>query len=250
MAQQRVLEATGLTKTYRRGGIQALADFGLILNEGEIVGLLGPNGAGKTTAISIMCSLLKPDRGLVKICGRPLHGSSFWVKSRLGLVPQHNALYPGLTGRENLHYFGRLYGLRGRGLKDRVAEMLDFAGLTDQAEKRISDYSGGMKRRANLVVGILHNPRILFLDEPTVGIDAQSRNLILETLIDLRNQGMSMVYTSHYMEEIERICDRVSIVDHGHIVSEGRPRQLLEENRDCLGLEDLFLKLTGTSLRD
>jgi len=245
-----IVQASEVSKTYLDGRIKALNRFNLSLEAGEILGLLGPNGAGKTTAISIMCSLLPPDSGTVTVCGRRLHGADVKAKACIGLVPQHNALYPSLTGLENLLYFGRLYGLRGRALKDRVRALLELMGLADHAKKQICHYSGGMKRRANLAVGILHTPRLLFLDEPTVGIDAQSRNMILETLADLSREGMAIIYTSHYMEEIQRICDRVIIIDHGNVIAQGRPRDLIEQHTGCDNLEDLFLQLTGTHLRD
>lgn len=197
-----------------------------------------------------MSSLFRPDNGSVTICGVDILKYPNQVRKLFGLVPQDVALYPNLTARENLSYFGRLYGLRGERLKQRVRECLEFVGLEERADKRVFTYSGGMKRRANLAAGILHSPRILFLDEPTVGIDAQSRNMILERLTVLKQSGTSMVYTTHYMEEAESLCSRIAVIDHGRIIAQGLPRELIEEHPGCSDLGGLFLKLTGKQLRD
>ncbi|MDM8535989.1 ABC transporter ATP-binding protein [Desulfobacterales bacterium HSG17] len=245
-----VLIAENLKKTYSKTGNTALKDFSLNIKESEIFGLLGPNGAGKTTVISIMSSLIQPDRGQVRICGIDVFKHPAKARNCFGLVPQDIALYPDLTARENLMYFGRMYGLMGKKLKTRVMESLELAGLAQKADQRISTYSGGMKRRANLAASILHKPCLIFLDEPTVGIDAQSRNMILEKLVLLRQEGISMVYTTHYMEEAEMLCTQVGIIDEGEIIIKGEPGQLIEKEPDCNNLGDLFLKLTGRKLRD
>jgi ABC-2 type transport system ATP-binding protein len=172
------------------------------------------------------------------------------LRSLFGLAPQEIALYPSLTARENLHYFGSLYGLSGRVLRKRIEECLALVGLSDRDRTRIDTFSGGMKRRANLAAAILHSPRVLFLDEPTVGIDAQSRNLILENLKTLRDDGATIVYTTHYMEEAETLCERVAIMDRGKIVAEGSPRSLVAAMEGCVNLEESFLRLTGRHLRD
>lgn len=244
------LVAEGLRKIYRGADRPALVGVDLTIEKGEIFGLLGPNGAGKTTAISIMSSLMRPDRGRVAICGIDVFGHSRRARQRFGLVPQEIALYEGLTARENLRYFGRLYGLKGQGLKDRVSACLDLAGLSEKADHRVATFSGGMKRRANLVAGIIHTPRLVFLDEPTVGIDAQSRQMILDRLWDLSRDGMSMVYTTHYMEEAESLCARVAIIDEGRIIAQGRPADLIAAQEGCRNLGDLFIRLTGKRLRD
>ncbi len=249
-AAEQPLEAEGLTKAYRGANRFALVEVDLSVGRGEIVGLLGPNGAGKTTAISIMSTLMKPDRGGVAICGIDALRHPKRARQRFGLVPQEIALYEGLTARENLHYFGRLYGLKGARLEERVAECLDLAGLGNKADDRIATYSGGMKRRANLVAGILHTPQLVFLDEPTVGIDAQSRQMILDRLSDLGREGMSMIYTTHYMEEAESLCTRVAVIDEGQIIARGRPKDLIERQEGCRNLGDLFIRLTGKRLRD
>ncbi len=245
-----ILLASGLTKTYPGARTPALSDFNLSLESGEIVGLLGPNGAGKTTAISLMTGLLAPDSGSVQICGTDLFKHSRKARQWIGLVPQHIALYPNLTARENLTYLGRMQGLGGRVLKARVDTCLETAGLSNNARMRIRAYSGGMKRRANLAAALLHEPRMIFLDEPTTGIDPQSRNMILDRLSDLSRSGTSMLYTTHYMEEAEKICSRVAVIDEGRILSEGSPKALIDGHPGCGDLGALFLHLTGKELRD
>ena len=245
-----ILLADGLTKTYPGTRTPALSDFNLSLESGEIVGLLGPNGAGKTTAISLMTGLLAPDSGNVHICGIDLFKHSRQARQWIGLVPQHIALYPNLTAVENLSYLGRMYGLSSRVLKARIDACLEMVGLSNNARTRIAAYSGGMKRRANLAAALLHEPRMLFLDEPTVGIDPQSRNMILDRLFELSRSGTSMLYTTHYMEEAEKICSRVAIIDEGRIISQGTPEDLIQGRPGCKDLGALFLHLTGKELRD
>ena len=245
-----ILLADGLTKTYPGARTPALSDFNLSMESGEIVGLLGPNGAGKTTAISLMTGLLAPDSGNVHICGIDLFKHSRQARQWIGLVPQHIALYPNLTAVENLSYLGRMYALSSRVLKARIDTCLEMVGLSNNARTRIAAYSGGMKRRANLAAALLHEPRMLFLDEPTVGIDPQSRNMILDRLFELSRSGTSMLYTTHYMEEAEKICSRVAIIDEGRIISQGTPEDLIKGNPGCEDLGALFLHLTGKELRD
>jgi ABC-2 type transport system ATP-binding protein len=243
------LEAKGLEKIYPGGDSPALDGFNIAIKAGDLFGLLGPNGAGKTTAISIMSSLLRPTRGSVEVFGFNVVSNGRKVKQMIGLVPQEIALYRDLTARENLRYFAGLYGLRGKALVKRLDECLDFVGLLDKANQRVGRYSGGMKRRINLAIGILHRPRLLFLDEPTVGIDAQSRNMILDSLANLNEQGTTMVYTTHYMEEAERLCREVAIIDNGRIISQGKPGAMVSEGK-YENLQGLFFSLTGKSLRD
>jgi ABC-2 type transport system ATP-binding protein len=200
--------------------------------QGECYGLLGPNGAGKTTTISMVCGLLRPDAGEVTICGVPLApatSAALAARSSVGYVPQELALYPELSAVDNLRFFGRLYGLTGHALAERIDATLDTVGLTERGDDRIGGYSGGMKRRVNIAAGLLHEPRLLVLDEPTVGVDPQSRNAILETVARLRTEGMAILFTTHYMEEAARLCQRIGIIDGGRLIAEGTLRHLTGE---------------------
>ena len=193
----------------------------------ETYGLLGPNGAGKTTTISMICGTLVRDGGTVHVAGQPVDVGAVEAKRHIGYVPQDLAIYPELSARENLRFFGQLYGLGGADLRHRVDEILETIGLTDRADERTDGFSGGMKRRLNIGIGLLNRPRLLVLDEPTVGVDPQSRNAILASVEELGRQGMAILYTTHYMEEAERLCDRVGIIDSGQIKAEGTRRQLV-----------------------
>jgi ABC-2 type transport system ATP-binding protein len=212
-----VLIARGLRKRY--GTIEAVRDVSFTIHEGETYGLLGPNGAGKTTTISMICGLLERDAGEITLDGAPVDMGAVAAKAGIGFVPQDLAIYPDLSARENLEFFGRLYGLSGARLRERTAEVLDLIGLGERAKDRTSTFSGGMQRRLNIGIGLLHQPRLLLLDEPTVGVDPQSRNAILESIAALGRKGMAILYTTHYMEEAERLCDRIVIVDHGKVVA-------------------------------
>ena len=245
-----LLEARNLRKTFPGLPEPALRGIDLTVRPGEILGLLGPNGAGKTTALSILSGLLRPDAGEVSIGGFDLRRHPREARECFGLAPQEIALYPELTAAENLRYFGRLYGLKGKTLAESVERSLAFAGLAKRAGQRVGTYSGGMKRRANLAAAILHRPRLVFLDEPTAGIDAQSRNLILERLERLAQTGTGMIYTTHYMEEAERLCTRIAVMDAGTIIARGTPAELRAAHPDRENLGDLFLHLTGRQLRD
>lgn len=220
-----VLECAHLARTF--GDLRAVDDVSLSIAPGETYGLLGPNGAGKTTTISMICGLLTPTAGTVHVLGQPISPVASAGKSAIGLVPQDIALYPDLSVRENLRFFGRLQGLRGAALEDRIADVLDVVGLADRAKDRVDTYSGGMKRRANIAVGMLHAPRLLVLDEPTVGVDPQSRYSILEAVDALGTTGMAVLYTTHYMEEAERLCDRIGIIDTGRLIAEGTRDELV-----------------------
>lgn len=198
------------------------------IQEGEIFGLLGPNGAGKSTTISMICGLLKMDGGDIMIDGLSVNSHALEVKRRIGLVPQDLALYNTMTAAENVTFFGRLYGLRGKLLKERVDEALAFTGLSDRAKEKPATFSGGMKRRLNIACAIMHHPKLIIMDEPTVGIDPQSRNHILESVKALNQLGSTVIYTSHYMEEVAAICDRVAIMDKGHIIACGTEKELRE----------------------
>ena len=273
------------------GDLRAVDDLSFEVEAGEVFGLLGPNGAGKTTAINMAVGLLEPDEGVVRFADEAFDRNPRDAENRrsLGLAPQSIALYEQIGGADNLRFFGRLHGLRGSDLEERVVACLDFADLTDVGKKVVSKYSGGMKRRLNLAVAIIHDPELVLLDEPTVGVDPQSRNAIFERVEQLRDAGKQVVYTTHYMEEAQRLCDRVAIIDRGRLMAldtvpaligaHGGPGNLVirtgegesrHETTDPLGtlaelqdrqavdhfqylppdLETVFLNLTGRALRD
>jgi ABC-2 type transport system ATP-binding protein len=210
-----MIKADNLKKRF--GSTVALDDVSFEVKKGETFGLLGPNGAGKTTTIQLLCGLLKPDSGTVTLDGKT-DPTLVEVRLSLGMVPQTLAIYEELSAEENLRFFGRIYGLSGQHLKERVKDCLEIAGLTQRSKERVSKYSGGMKRRLNMVCSLLHEPPLLLLDEPTVGVDPQSRNSIFDTIESMKKQGRTIIYTTHYMEEAERLCDRVAILDHGKIL--------------------------------
>jgi ABC-2 type transport system ATP-binding protein len=218
------LRCRGLRRRY--GDLVAVDDVSFEIALGETYGLLGPNGAGKTTVISMVAGVLSADAGEVLVAGRPMSTRTPAVKAQVGYVPQEVALYPDLSGRENLRFFARLYGLGRAETRSRVAEVLETIGLAERGRDRVSEYSGGMRRRLNIGVGLLHRPRLLILDEPTVGVDPQSRNAILASVEVLATGGMAVLYTTHYMEEAQRLCDRVGVIDAGKLVAEGTVREL------------------------
>jgi len=220
-----ILRCAGLRKTFDER--VAVADVGFEIAQGETYGLLGPNGAGKTTTISMVCGLLSRDAGDVVVAGRPVDTHAVEAKAAIGYVPQEIALYPDLTAEENLRFFGSLHGIGGKELDGRIARVLETVALTDRATDRAQEYSGGMQRRLNIALGLLNDPALLILDEPTVGVDPQSRNAILESVARSSDEGMAILYTTHYMEEAERLCDRVGIIDEGVLQAEGTRRELV-----------------------
>ncbi|MEW6285120.1 MAG: ATP-binding cassette domain-containing protein [Chloroflexota bacterium] len=222
-----ILEVHNLAKNY--GDFTAVKGISFDIKEGEIFSLLGPNGAGKTTTISMLSTLYTPTSGDAIIAGHSITKDPMAVKQVIGVVPQEIALYEDLTARENLIFWGQMYGLSGRSLHSRVDVVLEQIGLADKAKKRVKTYSGGMKRRVNIGVGLLHKPRLLFMDEPTVGIDPQSRRAILDTVKDLNKQGMTVLYTTHYMEEAQELSDRVGIIDHGELIALGTQDELTRQ---------------------
>ena len=222
-----ILEVKDLVKTY--GDFTAVKGISFDIKEGEIFSLLGPNGAGKTTSISMLSTLYTPTSGDATIGGHSVSKDPMAVKQVIGVVPQEIALYEDLTARENLIFWGQMYGLSGKALTDRVDEVLEQIGLVDKAKNKVKTYSGGMKRRVNIGVGLLHKPRLLFMDEPTVGIDPQSRRAILDTVKDLNKMGMTVLYTTHYMEEAEELSDRVGIIDHGELIAIGTQDELTKQ---------------------
>jgi len=220
-----IIEIRDLVKRYEER--VAVNSVTFTIEEGEIFGLLGPNGAGKTTTLSILSTLLEPDGGQVTISGYDVRRKADRIKPLIGYVPQELSLFPTLSARDNLAFFGRIYLLSGPALKERIAAVLEVVGLSDRAGDAVKTFSGGMKRRLNIAVGLIHQPRVLFLDEPTVGVDPQSRNFIFEHVERLKADGMTVLYTTHYMEEAERLCDRVAIMDEGNILALDTPRNLV-----------------------
>lgn len=245
-----MIEIRQLSKKYKGAEDFSVVNLNLKIEDREIFGLLGPNGAGKTTLISMLCSLLKPSSGTFIINGLNFQEDKNELKQLIGIVPQEYALYPSLTAYENLSYFGSMYGLKGNDLKNSINEHLETLGLTRFANKKVDTFSGGMKRRVNLIASILHHPKVLFLDEPTVGVDVQSKNVIIDHLKLLNKNGTTIIYTSHHLNEAENFCSRVAIIDEGRIISEGIPKDLISNQENAHNLEDVFLAITGKALRD
>ncbi len=220
-----LVEVNNLSKTY--ADVQAVESISFEIQEGEIFGLLGPNGAGKTTTINVLCTYTEPTAGEIVVAGHSVTAAPEAVKRAIGVVPQDIALYPDLDAVENLRFFGRMYDVPKARLEQRIGELLELVGLNEHARRRVEHYSGGMKRRLNLVVGLLSEPRFLMLDEPTVGVDPQSRNAIFENIQALNQQGLTILYTTHYMEEAELLCRRVAIMDEGRIIALDTPQNLI-----------------------
>ena len=220
------IEVLSLHKAF--GENRAVQGVSFEVGQGEIFSLLGPNGAGKTTTISMLSCLLRPDDGDARIMGHSIRSDGNGVKSALGVVPQDIALYEDLTARENLSFWGKMYGLRGSALKKRVDEVLDIIGLRERANERVGKYSGGMKRRVNIGVALLHKPKVIYMDEPTVGIDPQSRRNILDSVVALKDQGMTVLYTTHYMEEAQELSNHIGIMDHGQMIASGTHDELVK----------------------
>ena len=246
-----ILNIQHLRKSF--GTLVAVDDVSFAVERGTLVGLLGPNGAGKTTTVSMIAGLIAPDTGDVLVEGARLAGDTDPKKQLIGLVPQDLALYDELSARANLRFFGALYSLSGAALDKAITDAMTLVGLLDRLNDRVSTYSGGMKRRLNLAAGLLHDPDVLLLDEPTVGVDPQSRNAIFDNLETLKKRGKALIYTTHYMEEVERLADRIVVMDHGKVIAEDT---LIGLQSRIAGpgvkvtLESVFLTLTGRSLRD
>ena len=247
-----MLNVRNLRKTF--GPLVAVDDVTFAIEGGQLLGLLGPNGAGKTTTVSIIAGLLTADRGEVLVGGSRIVRDTDPVKRRIGLVPQDLALYEELSARDNLRFFGALYGLSGAALDEAIGRAVELVELADRLRDKVKTFSGGMKRRLNLAAGLLHDPDILLLDEPTVGVDPQSRNAIFDNLEVLKRRGKALLYTTHYMEEAERLADRIVVIDHGRVIADDTLAGLQAQAGVAPGgratLETVFLTLTGRSLRD
>lgn len=244
------IEIIQLNKHYPDALTPAVDDLSLEVGFGKIVGLLGPNGAGKTTTINIICGLVIPDSGLATVFGVDCTKDTVSIRSQIGVVPQQIALFPNLTAIENFRYIGRLYNIEDKYINERSEELLDRLGLSKHADKRIYKYSGGMKRRANIIASMLHYPEILILDEPTAGVDVQSRAMILDFIKEYQERGKTILYTSHLLDEAEKVCDEVVIIDEGKFIISGTPNELIATTPDCRHLEDVFLHYTGHTVRD
>jgi len=244
------LEARDLHKSFNEH--KAVNGVSFTIGKGEIFGLLGPNGAGKTTTIRMLATVLEPDSGDALIGAYSIRKNADDVRTLIGVCPQDLALYADLSAMDNLVFFGRMAGLSGQEAKEQALQNLVLMGLDERAKGKIAKFSGGMKRRINLAIALMGHPQLLFLDEPTVGIDPQSRNNIYETIEGLRDKGMTVLYTTHYMEEADQLCNRVAIMDGGQIIAMDTPYQLKSRigSPENVTLEDVFLKLTGRSLRD
>lgn len=239
-----------VSKKYKDAPKAAIHDLSLTIQKSEIFGLLGPNGAGKTTFISMLCGLFQPGSGEIFINGHTHKTHSKECKQIIGVVPQEIALYPQLTAWENLMFLGHMYGLKGNSLKEKIKENLTILGLETNIHQKITSYSGGMKRRVNLIAGLLHNPQLLILDEPTVGVDVQSKQAIIEHLKKLnRENGMTILYTSHHLDEAEDFCTHIAIIDEGKLITHGQPGELIRQN-NCNSIEEVYLKITGAAFRD
>jgi ABC-2 type transport system ATP-binding protein len=248
------VKITNLTKKY--GDFVAVDNLSLSIKKGEFFGLLGPNGAGKSTTIGVMSTYIEPTGGQVTINGLDVVKSAAKLREKIGIVPQEIALYEELSAKDNLDFFAEMYSISGKFRKERVAQVLHEVGLYERRDDAIKKFSGGMKRRINLAVGLLNDPLFLMLDEPTVGIDPQSRNHIFETIQKRKQNGTTILYTTHYMEEAEQLCDRIAIIDHGRLIACGTLDELLSLNQNRVviekprGLGEVFLQLTGRELRD
>ena len=250
MKNNNVIEINNLYKQYKNTDNFVVKDVSLAIENKEIFGLLGPNGAGKTTLLSMLCGLLKSTSGTISVLDKSYSNQKNEIHQSIGVVPQEYALYSTLTARENIVYFASMYGLKGQELHQKTNQALQRLGLLEFAEKKIGTFSGGMKRRINLIAGVLHNPKILFLDEPTVGVDVQSKNAIIEYLQELNEQGTTIVYTSHHLSEAEHFCTKIAIIDRGEIFACDTPKNLIQNTENASNLEDVFIRLTGKQLRD
>jgi len=245
--KEKAIVIANLTKRFE--DVTAVDDLSLDIQRGELFGLLGPNGAGKTTTIKILCGLLEPTSGSAMVGGYDVQKERAKVKELIGVCPQDTAVYPYLTGRENVEFFGNLHAMPKQRLKENTNRLLQEMSLSQDANRRLAKYSGGMRRRINLIMALVHSPDLAFLDEPTVAMDPQSRHAVWDFIRELKKQGKTVVLTTHYMEEAEELCDRVGIIDHGKLIALGPPKELMEKHKEK-NLEDVFIQLTGRRIRE
>lgn len=250
MPGEPTIQLNKIEKRYRKAIEPTVKDLSLNIHRGEIFGLLGPNGAGKTTTISMICGLFAPSSGTIFIENHNVQNDFESVKRLIGVVPQDIALFDTLSARENLRFFGEMYGIPAAELNKKIDHWLHHFGLDTQLSKHIKYFSGGMKRRINLIAALLHDPKILILDEPTVGVDVQSRHVIIKFLRELNQQGVTILYTSHLLEEAQELCTRVAIIDQGKILAKGTPDELIKSKPNVTNLQGFFLNLTGEKLRN
>ena len=246
-----ILKTVDLTKKYDNRTV--VDNLNLEIKKGEVFGLLGPNGAGKSTTMNMICNLIKPDFGNVEFMGKDFRKNKRELSGKLGYIPQHLAIHGNLKAWENVELFTSLYGIKGAELKSRINESLEYVGLSERRNDYAKTFSGGMKRRLNIACAIGHHPELIIFDEPTVGIDPQSRNFILEKIRESNKNGATVIYTSHYMEEVEAICTRIAIMDNGKVIASGTSeelKKLVSDNTNSITLEEVFLTLTGKKLRD
>jgi ABC-2 type transport system ATP-binding protein len=245
-----IVRIQSITKKYKGSAHPAINNLSLDIPAGSVFGLLGPNGAGKSTLVMMLCGLMEPDAGSIQLLGMDVRAKGSAVRNQIGVAPQDIALFPTLTAFENLFYFGKMYGLKSDVIRKRVTDYLEIFSLSDKAQKRVQTFSGGMKRRLNLIAALLHDPKLLILDEPTSGVDVQSRNILLDYLVTLKTKQITIIYSSHFLQEAEKICTRMAVIDEGKLIIQGIPLDLIGEHEECTTLESLFLKLTGKHIRD
>lgn len=245
-----IVSIQSISKQYKGAAKPAINNLDLQIPAGSVFGLLGPNGAGKSTLVMMLCGLMRPDAGSIQLLGMDTKEQGAAIRKRIGVATQEIALFPALTATENLYYFGRMYGLQREVIKSKIDRYLEIFSLSDKADRRVHTFSGGMKRRLNLIAALLHDPALLILDEPTAGVDVQSRNILLDFLMTFKADNSTIIYTSHFLDEAEKICTGLAIIDEGKLIAEGSPREMISQQPDCNSLESLFLKLTGKSIRD
>lgn len=245
-----IVRLHNLSKQYPHSTKRAVSNLSFEIEEGSVFGLLGPNGAGKSTTVMMLCGLMRPDSGSISVFGLDMPDNGVDVRKRIGVAPQEIALFPTLTTYENLFYFGRMYNMPAAEIRSQIKRYLNVFGLSEKKNKMVSTFSGGMKKRLNLIAALLHNPTLIILDEPTAGVDVQSRNLILDFLETIKKEGTTIIYSSHVLEEAERICTHLGIIDEGKLITTGTRNSIMTAHNDCKSLEQVFLKLTGKNIRD